>query len=157
VPWVKKQHVDEALRLEGYDDTHTVSIAVHHSLRYHEQLLLPVAPDDAHDMLAAVHSAARHAHSLRVGATFDCAPPAEGEPLCSCCWHAELVGGARTKGRAGHDVDILVWHHHEPSCVNGKPPHPLRRALLQTLWSGLVPCWRGLASCRAWLELNFDL
>ena len=90
-----------------------------HSLRYHEQLQLPVPPEDASAMLAAVQAAARHAHSQRVGERRDCLPPAAGAPLCECCWHAEFVGGARTKGRAGHDVDILVWHHSEPSCVHG--------------------------------------
>ena len=111
IPWVRKQ--------EG-EDGEKISIAIQHSLRYHEELMAPVAPADAERMLAAVRGAARLAHSQRVGAgTANCPPPRQGETPCRCCWHAEFVGGARTKGRAGHDVDILVWHHSEASCVNG--------------------------------------
>ena len=117
IPWVRKR--------EG-EDGQKVSIAVRHSLDVHEQLQAPVPPRTAVEMLAAVQAAARYAHDLVRGSNrdghslaCDCPAPAAGEALCQCCWHAEFVGGARTRGRPGHDVDILVWHHSQPSCING--------------------------------------
>ena len=47
-------------------------------------------------MRSAVEAAARRASK----SGSDCPPPREGEPLCSCCWHAEFVGGGRTRGKA---------------------------------------------------------
>ena len=75
-----------------------------------DELQLPVSADEARACLEAVQFEVRRQHSLRVGAKCDCPPPPRGAPRCTCCWHAELVGGARTRGRAGHDVDILLWH-----------------------------------------------
>jgi len=54
----------------------------------------------------------RAQHGRRAGAPRDCPPCL---PPCRCCWHADFVGGARTKGRPGHDVDLLLWHHTEPN------------------------------------------
>ena len=133
IPWVKK--------VEG-EDGRTISIAVQQSLEHHEELQAPVPPESAVQMLEAVQQAARLAHNLIRGSNpngeslaCDCPTPQLGEALCRCCWHAEFVGGARCRGRAGHDVDILVWHHLQPSCVNGGKTgsdyliYPLVRAL----------------------------
>ena len=77
-----------------------------HSLSIHEQLQEPVPAEDACDMLKTVLEAV---HALRV-------PRAAG-------WGAELVGGGRTRGRAGHDVDILLWHAEEmASFLSGEGP-----------------------------------
>lgn len=73
-----------------------------HSLRFHEQLQEPVPAEDACEMLKTVRETVR---ALRV-------PRAAG-------WHAELVGGGRTRGRAGHDVDILLWHKEEMASFVG--------------------------------------
>lgn len=73
-----------------------------HSLRFHEQLQEPVPAEDACEMLKTVRETVR---ALRV-------PRAAG-------WHAELVGGGRTRGRAGHDVDILLWHKEEMASFMG--------------------------------------
>ena len=73
-----------------------------HSLRFHEQLQEPVPAEDACEMLKTVRETVR---ALRV-------PRAAG-------WHAELVGGGRTRGRAGHDVDILLWHKEEMASFLG--------------------------------------
>ena len=57
------------------------------------------------------------------GCTHDC-PWDEGVELvgalepaarCACCWHVDFVGGARRRGRAGHDADLLVWHKVKPA------------------------------------------
>ena len=58
----------------------------------------------------------------------------DASPRCACCWHAELVGGARTRGRAGHDVDILLWHATEAASRGGTARdyviHDLARGVL---------------------------
>ena len=82
---------------------------VKHALAHYDELQLPCPPTRRCACLEAVQFEVRRQHSLRVGAKCDCPPP-RGAPRCACCWHAELVGGARTRGRAGHDVDILLWH-----------------------------------------------
>ena len=85
------------------------------SLNHFEQLQQGVPVATAEAMRSTVLRIVRRHHSARVGATRDCPPPAEGAPPCRCCWHAEFMGGKRTKGRFGHDVDLLVWHHSEPN------------------------------------------
>lgn len=134
LPWVRKQPVPSAAAPppstpscsgDGENRGEKISIAVHHSLEHHKELQAPVPPEAAVAMLAAVRSAVRLAHNTIRGSNnngqslaCDCPPPPPGEPLCQCCWHVEFVGGARTRGCAGHDVDLLVWHHTQPSCIN---------------------------------------
>ena len=67
-----------------------------HSLKCHEQLQEPVPTEDAQQMLQTVRDVVA---ALRI-------PRAGG-------WHAEFVGGGRTRGKAGHDVDILLTHADE--------------------------------------------
>ena len=85
------------------------------SLNHFGQLQQEVPVATAEAMRSTVLRIVRRHHSARVGATRDCPPPAEGVPPCQCCWHAEFMGGKRTKGKFGHDVDLLVWHHSEPN------------------------------------------
>ena len=107
---------------------------VKHALAHYDELQLPVSADEARACLEAVQFEVRRQHSLRVGAKCDCPPPPRGAPLCTCCWHAELVGGARTRGRAGHDVDILLWHATEAASRGGTARdyviHDLARGVL---------------------------
>ena len=85
------------------------------SLTHYDELQEDVSEAEAETMRTAVLSVVRQQHSQRVGATRDCPPPASPGERCTCCWHAEFVGGTRTTGRAGHDVDLLLWHHTEPN------------------------------------------
>ena len=85
------------------------------SLAHFEELQAPVPTSTAEDMRAAVLGIVRQQHARRVGAPRDCPPSVPPAPPCRCCWHADFVGGARTKGQAGHDVDLLLWHHSEPN------------------------------------------
>ena len=78
------------------------------SLAHYEELQAPVPEATAIEMRDLILGIVRRHHSQRVGAPRDCPP---SDPPCRCCWHATFVGGARTKGRAGHDVDVLLWHH----------------------------------------------
>mmetsp|Transcript_25075 Transcript_25075/g.80170 ORF Transcript_25075/g.80170 Transcript_25075/m.80170 type:complete len:609 (+) Transcript_25075:97-1923(+) len=103
--------VEELRRWPGLVQRLPRSTALAHSLSVHDELQEPVPLAEALEMRSAVEAAARRASK----SGSDCPPPREGEPLCSCCWHAEFVGGGRTRGKAGHDVDILLWHHKEPA------------------------------------------
>ena len=85
------------------------------SLTYFEELQAPVPANTAEDMRATVLGMVREQHARRAGAPRDCPPSVPPAPPCRCCWHVDFVGGARTKGKAGHDVDLLLWHHSEPN------------------------------------------
>ena len=62
----------------------------------------------AEEMRATVLGLVRAQHARRVGAPRDCPPPVPPAPPCRCCWHADFVGGARTKGRVREDYTCLT-------------------------------------------------
>ena len=62
----------------------------------------------AEEMRATVLGLVRAQHARRVGAPRDCPPPVPPAPPCRCCWHADFVGGARTKGRVREDYTCLA-------------------------------------------------
>ena len=92
--------------------------ALPHALEHYAELQEAVPAAEALQMLQTVQREVRAEHSRRVGAPRDCPPAAE---KCACCWHAEFVGGGRTRGRAGHDVDILLWHATEHASRGDAP------------------------------------
>ena len=101
---------------------------VQHSLQAHEQLKEAVPSEDAHEMRATVEAAVRALPIPRAGG-----------------WHAEFVGGARTRGKAGHDVDILLWHADEMASFvasddEGRPLYPsvLKLLLVELVRRGFV-------------------
>ena len=104
------------------------------SLVHYDELQEAVPEAEAEAMRAAVLSVVRRQHSLRVGATRDCPAPASPADRCTCCWHAEFVGGARTCGRAGHDVDLLLWHHTEPNSWGEGADQCVLLPLMSELW-----------------------
>ena len=71
-------------------------IRLEHSLKFHEELQEPVPTEDACEMLTMVQEIVRALNAPRAGG-----------------WHAEFVGGGRTRGKPGHDVDILLTHEVE--------------------------------------------
>mmetsp|Transcript_35040 Transcript_35040/g.110475 ORF Transcript_35040/g.110475 Transcript_35040/m.110475 type:complete len:603 (+) Transcript_35040:75-1883(+) len=85
------------------------------SLRHFDELQEPVSEAEALEMRRHVLSVVRSHHSARAGERRDCPPPPAGGGPCRCCWHADFMGGSRTRGRAGHDVDLLLWHATEPN------------------------------------------
>ena len=100
-------------------------IRLQHSLRYHEELQEPVPADDAQAMLSTVQEIVRALHI----------PRPEG-------WHAEFVGGGRTRGKAGHDVDILLSHAEEMASFRqheeAEPVFVLKLLLDELVRRGLV-------------------
>ena len=62
----------------------------------------------AEEMRATVLGLVRAQHARRVGAPRNCPPPVPPAPPCRCCWHADFVGGARTKGRVREDYTCLT-------------------------------------------------
>ena len=83
-------------------------IRLQHSLKIHEDLQEPVPAEDAWHMLTTVCEIVR---GLDI-------PRAAG-------WHAEFVGGGRTRGMAGHDVDILLSHEEEMASYLGPDGQPV--------------------------------
>eukprot|EP00908_Phaeocystis_cordata_P001019 Transcript_11097.p1 GENE.Transcript_11097~~Transcript_11097.p1 ORF type:complete len:501 (+),score=188.95 Transcript_11097:3-1505(+) len=88
-------------------------------LAHYEALQRPVPEVEALEMQRLVREIVR----AQQGCTHDC-PWDEGVELvgalepaarCACCWHVDFVGGARRRGRAGHDADLLVWHKVKPA------------------------------------------
>ena len=88
-------------------------------LRHHEELQQAVPEAEALEMQRVVREVVRRQQGCP-----DCAlPPGEGAGVvvwpdrqrCSCCWHVDFAGGARRRGAAGHDADLLVWHKVKPA------------------------------------------
>ena len=90
---------------------------------------------------APAHSACASGLAQAMGALYPLSP-LELASRCACCWHVDFVGGARRRGKAGHDADLLVWHKQKaaswgsgrPHCVLGLQPHVFEAA---------TPCVRG--------------
>ena len=106
-----------------------------HSLECHEDLRKPVPAEDAREMLTTVQEAVR---ALSI-------PSAGG-------WTAEFVGGGRTRGKAGHDVDILLSHAEEMASFvasDGRPVFVLQLLLEELVRLGLVlPKVEAYYSCK---------
>ena len=99
-------------------------VRLQHSLAVHEDLQEPVPADDAIAMLRTVQEAVR---ALSI-------PHANG-------WHAEFVGGGRTRGFAGHDVDLLLSHAEEMASFldgNGQPVFVINLLLEELVRRGRV-------------------
>ena len=84
------------------------NVRLQHSLAIHEDLQEPVPADDATTMLTTVQEAVRALSVPRAGG-----------------WNAEFVGGGRTRGKAGHDVDILLSHNDEMASFIGSSEQPV--------------------------------
>ena len=88
-------------------------------LEHYEELQEPVPEATALEMLCLVKRVVREqqrcpncdgrADEQPTGTLPSLIPP-ELASRCACCWHVDFVGGARRRGRAGHDADLLVWH-----------------------------------------------
>ena len=59
--------------------------------------------------------------------------PPELASRCACCWHVDFVGGARRRGRAGHDADLLVWHKQKAASWDSGRRHCVLGLLLDEL------------------------
>lgn len=88
-------------------------------LEHYEELQEPVPEECALHMLRFVKQIVRdqqrcpncdgRADDKAMGALYPLSP-LELASRCACCWHVDFVGGARRRGKAGHDADLLVWH-----------------------------------------------
>lgn len=92
-------------------------------LRHHEELQQPVPEAEALEMQRVVREIVRRQQGCP-----NCPLPLgeeEGVVLwpdrqrCACCWHVDFAGGARRRGMAGHDADLLVWHRAKPASWEG--------------------------------------
>ena len=88
-------------------------------LEHYEELQEPVPEATALEMLRLVKRIVREQQRCpncdgradeRPTGTLPSLSPPELASRCACCWHVDFVGGARRRGRAGHDADLLVWH-----------------------------------------------
>lgn len=112
-----KERPDRIARLGG-------GVRLQHALQAHDDLQAPVPAVDARQMLQTVQDVVC---ALRV-------PGAEG-------WRAEFVGGGRTRGTVGHDVDILLSHAEEMASFiesDGQPVFVLNLLLEELVRRGLV-------------------
>ena len=89
----------------------------------------------ARPICAPAHSACASDRTQAMGALHPLSP-LELASRCACCWHVDFVGGARRRGKAGHDADLLVWHKQKaaswgsgrPHCALGLQPHVFEAA-----------------------------
>ena len=89
----------------------------------------------ARPICAPAHSACASGRAQAMGALHPLSPT-ELASRCACCWHVDFVGGARRRGKAGHDADLLVWHKQKAAswgsgrshCALGLQPHVFEAA-----------------------------
>jgi DNA polymerase/3'-5' exonuclease PolX len=89
------------------------------------RLCAPAVDDEANDVAGADGGASARDPPPSISAV-DCSG-------CDCCWHVDFVGGSRTVGKAGHDVDLLVYHHSKPSSWGEKQTESVLGSLCDEL------------------------
>ena len=95
----------------------------------------------ARPICAPAHPACASGLTQAMGALHPLSPT-ELASRCACCWHVDFVGGARRRGRAGHDADLLVWHKQKAASWGSGRPHCTLR-LQPHVFEAATPCVRG--------------
>lgn len=111
-------------------------------LEHYEELQEPVPGATALEMLCLVKRLVREQQRCPdcdgrpddqpTGKLQSLSPP-ELASRCACCWHVDFVGGARRRGRAGHDADLLVWHKQKAASWGSGRRHCVLGLLLDEL------------------------